>query len=192
MPEQSDYRYEVFVSFAAGDRDWVEGYLLPALALPSGRVITNQPTSSSESFQLGADVVDEFERAVTSSRFTLLVLSCAYLNDKWSVFGGRLASYAAVAEQRNRLIPLLRERDCTLPLHIEFRVRLDCSEQSRWEAEIGRLRQLLAQPEPKPERIPCPYPGMVPFQEKDARFFYGREGEIGQMLLHFAISGCCS
>ena len=185
MPNEADYRYEVFVSFAAGDRDWVQGYLLPALALPSGRVITDQPTSSSESFQLGAPVVSEFERAVTNSRFTLLVLSRAYLSDQWSTFGEQLASYTAVAEQRDHLIPLLRERDCPLPLHIEFRVSLDCTEQSRWEAEIGRLRQLLAQPEPKPERIPCPYPGMVPFQEKDARFFYGREAEIRQMLLYF-------
>lgn len=31
---------------------------------------------------------------------------------------------------------------------------------------------------------PCPYPGMVPFREADARFFYGREGEIQQMLDH--------
>src|SRR5271165_2130540 len=141
MPDQPDYRYEVFVSFADGDRDWVQGYLLPALALPSGRVITSQLTGGSESFQLGPPVVNEFERAVTSSRFTLLVLSRAYLNDKWSVFGERLASYTAVAEQRNHLIPLLRERDCTLPLSIEFRVRLDCTEQSNWEVEIGRLRQ---------------------------------------------------
>jgi len=62
MPERSDYRYEVFVSFADGDRDWVEGYLLPALSLPQGRVIASQLTGGSESFHLGADVVDEFER----------------------------------------------------------------------------------------------------------------------------------
>jgi WD40 repeat protein/energy-coupling factor transporter ATP-binding protein EcfA2 len=185
MPDQADYRYEVFVSFADGDRDWVEGYLLPALALPPERVITNQRTSSSESFQLGAAVVNEFERAVTGSRFTLLVLSRAYLTDQWSTFGEQLASYATVAEQRDRLVPLLRERNCPLPLRIDFRVRLDCAEQNNWESEIARLRGLLNQPEPKPERIPCPYPGMIPFREKDARFFYGREAEIRQMLQHF-------
>lgn len=31
---------------------------------------------------------------------------------------------------------------------------------------------------------PCPYPGMLPFRAEDARFFYGREGEIQQMLDH--------
>ncbi len=39
-------------------------------------------------------------------------------------------------------------------------------------------------PAPKP---PCPYPGMVPFQPQDARFFFGREAEIGQILQHLHI-----
>jgi len=185
VPERTNYRYDIFVSFAAADRDWVQGYLLPTLALSSERVITSQPTSGSASFQLGAAIVSEFERAVTDSRFTVLVLSGAYLTDEWSAFGEQLASFVTVAEQQNRLIPLLRERDRTLPLRIDFRVRLDCTEQRNWEAELGRLRRLLTQPEPKPERISCPYPGMVPFQAKDARFFYGRENEIRMMLQHF-------
>src|SRR5262249_60753585 len=32
------------------------------------------------------------------------------------------------------------------------------------------------------ERLACPYPGMIPFRAEDARFFYGRESEIQQML----------
>ncbi len=31
---------------------------------------------------------------------------------------------------------------------------------------------------------PCPYPGMVPFRTDEARFFYGRDAEIKQMLQH--------
>lgn len=30
----------------------------------------------------------------------------------------------------------------------------------------------------------CPYPGMVPFRTEDARFFYGRDTEIKQMIWH--------
>src|SRR5580704_12174621 len=100
MSGQLDDRYDVFVSFADGDRDWVEGYLLPALGLSIERVITSQLTKYSESFQPGAAIVNEFERAVTGSRFTLLVLSRVYLADQWSNFGEQLASYTAVAEQR--------------------------------------------------------------------------------------------
>jgi hypothetical protein len=75
MPGQPHYRYDVFISFAEGERHWVEGCLLPALGLPEERVITSQETKHSESFQLGAAVVNEFERAVTSSRYTRLVLA---------------------------------------------------------------------------------------------------------------------
>ena len=185
MSHQPNYSHDVFASFADDDRDWVEGYLLPALGLPPGRIITNQRTSSSESFRPGAVIVNEFERAVACSRFTVLVLSRAYFADQWSVFGEQLSSFASVVGNRDRLIPLLLERDYPLPLHIEFRVSLDCTVQSNWEAEIGRLRELLARPEPKPERIACPYPGMIPFQKKDSRFFYGREEEIREALMGF-------
>jgi len=34
MPEQPEYQYDVFISFADSDEDWVHGYLLPALNLP--------------------------------------------------------------------------------------------------------------------------------------------------------------
>jgi len=39
-------------------------------------------------------------------------------------------------------------------------------------------------------RIACPYPGMVPFRAEDARFFYGRESEILQMLKHLRQRRC--
>jgi hypothetical protein len=42
---------------------------------------------------------------------------------------------------------------------------------------------------PPPSGIPpCPYPGMVPFRAEDARFFYGREDEIRQMVRHLRTS----
>ncbi len=46
---------------------------------------------------------------------------------------------------------------------------------------VARLRARLAAPEERPD---CPYPGMIPFTAQDARFFYGREAEIEQMLRH--------
>ncbi len=46
--------------------------------------------------------------------------------------------------------------------------------------EDGRVFDLAAMLPPPP----CPYPGMVPFRAEDTRFFYGREGEIQQMLDH--------
>ncbi|MGE5603233.1 MAG: hypothetical protein ACM30E_09290 [Nitrososphaerales archaeon] len=48
-------------------------------------------------------VPTEFSRAVQSSRYTVLVLSPAFLADRWLQFGDQLASFARV-EGRNRLI----------------------------------------------------------------------------------------
>jgi len=175
MTNPADYRYDVFVSHSDADRAWVRGYLLPALGLPSERVITPHD------FRPGAPVVAEFERAVTDSRTTVLVFSPAYLADEWSTFSEQLTSYASVADQRDRLIPLLL-RPCTLPLRVDFRVRLDCTDEANWEQETARLRALLDQPEPTPERIPCPYPGMVPFSEADSDRFFGRDREVQELL----------
>jgi WD40 repeat protein len=167
------------------DLEWVQGFLLPELGLPKDRVISNQLlTTGAAPFELGAPMLEEFQRAVTGSRFTLLILSPAYLADVWGPYGERLASYLSLQEQSNRLIPLVKKTS-KLPLDIQFRVRLDCTEDENWKPAAARLRELLNRPEPTEERIPCPYPGMVPFQEKDARFFYGREDEIERMVQHF-------
>ena len=151
------------------------GYLLPALGLPADRVLTK------DQFRPGAPVVEEFERAVRDSRFTAVVFTPAYLADEWSVFGEQLASHAAVAEGRNRLVPVLLE-PCHLPLHVEFRVRLDYTDAARWDAQSARLRELLDRPEPPPEELACPYPGMVPFDAGQARFFHGRDNEVAELL----------
>jgi WD40 repeat protein len=152
----------------------VAGYLLPALGLPADRVLTR------DRFRPGAPVVEQFEHAVRDSRYTVIVLTPAYLADEWSTFGERLASHAAVAGGHDRLIPLLLE-PCVIPLHVEFRVRLDCTEPARWDQETARLRELVDQPEPVPEELPCPYPGMAPFDASRARFFHGRAGEVSAL-----------
>jgi len=177
MNGQTEYTYDLFISHAKVDHAWVKGFLLPALGLPPERIITQQ------GFRPGAPIVTEFERAVTGSRCIVLVLTPAYLADEWSTFGETLASHAGVVEQRDRLVPLLL-RPCTLPMYIDFRMRLDCTDEANWKDEIARLRALLNQPAPKLERIACPYPGMVTFHAEDARFFYGRDPEIQQMLQH--------
>jgi hypothetical protein len=167
-------RYELFVTFAQADRAWVYGFMLPALGLAEDRVIT------AEQFRPGAPMVDEFERAVTTSRYTVVVVSNAYLADAWSTFGEQLTSYASVGGA-DRLIPAVLE-PCELPLRVEFRVRLDLTDESTWEEQLGRLRDLLERPDPRLEELPCPYPGMQVFTQEQAQWFYGREAESEQLL----------
>jgi energy-coupling factor transporter ATP-binding protein EcfA2 len=167
---------DLFISYSENDSQWVQGYLLDALGLPPERVITPQD------FRPGASIVDEFERAVLESRYTLLVLSQAYLADQWLHLGGQLANFLSVNDQQDRLIPL-RLDHVELPLQISFRVALDFTAQASWQSEIMRLCKLLkSPPQPSEQFIPCPYPGMVPFKQDESQHFYGRDDEIGKMI----------
>lgn len=175
MTDNPSYQYDLFVSYNPSDYAWVHGYLLPALGLDPTHVITPY------SFRLGAPVVSEFERSVINSRYTLLVITPAYFSDELSLVGERLASFASASGQLDRVIPLLL-KPAELPLHIDFLVRLDFTNEVDWESQASRLRDYLNQTEPLPDLIPCPYPGMVPFSKENANFFYGREAEAEKIL----------
>ena len=118
---------------------------------------------------------------MTTSRFTLLVLSPSFLADRWSELGEGLVSFSSVHEGRNRLLALTLH-PCQVPLRLRFKESLDCTDQAQWDGEAARLRRHLKAPEPVREEIACPYPGMVPFREQDARFFHGRDDEIQSLL----------
>src|SRR5450755_1528516 len=128
--------YDLFISYADVDHDWVEGYLLAALGLPKEQIITH------EQFRLGAPKTEEFHRAVITSRYTVLVLSPAYLTDEWSIFSEQLISHISVTDQSTRMIPLLLH-SCNPRLSISFRIGLNCTDKAHWEREISRLRTLL-------------------------------------------------
>jgi hypothetical protein len=128
------HAFDLFVVHAAADADFVREYLLPALDLPWLRVLL------SDALTPGALVVSELDRGVSRSRFTVVVLSPAYLEDRWAVLGEQLASYLSAGGVR--VIPL-RLADCKLPLHLEARVALDFTDRASWESEAARLRALL-------------------------------------------------
>ena len=132
--------YDLFLAYADADRAWVEGFLRPALGVPNENTITTQ------TFRPGAPVVDECERAVTSSCYTVLVLSPAFLADRWAEFGEQLASFASVEEGRAWLVAIVLQ-PCQLPLRLRFRVLLDCTDRTQWDEQVGRLRDLFGRPE---------------------------------------------
>ena len=175
MAKQGETRYDLFIVHAAADRAWVDGYLRHALGVEPAHLITPRD------FQLGAPIPAEFDSAVTSSRYTTLVLSPAFLADRWAEFGEQLVTFTSVEEGRGRVVAVTLH-PCQPPPRLRFRVGLDCTDWTQWDEQAARLRDLIGSPEPTPEVIPCPYPGMVPFRPKERRFFHGREDEI-QFLL---------
>jgi formylglycine-generating enzyme required for sulfatase activity len=169
--------FVLFALYASADAAWVKGYLLPALGLPDSQVILE------EQFSPGRSRIDELARAVGASRFTVVVVSPAFLADTWAGLGKQLAAHLSVEERRNRLIPALLQ-PCKLPLDLAFRVPLDYTREPDWERETARLRAELGRREPEPltEQVPCPYPGLIPYTEAHAGLFFGRDTEIRELL----------
>jgi len=132
--DPATYVFDLFVVFAAADADFVRGHLLPALNVPSSRVLLV------DELTLGASIVSEIDRGVSCSRFTVVVLSPAYLEARWAAFGEQLASYFSI--QDVHVIPL-QLVDFKLPLRLEARVALDFTDRTNWRHETERLRELL-------------------------------------------------
>jgi len=175
MAEESEARYDLFIVHAEADQAWVDGYLRHAVGVEPARLITPRD------FKLGAAIPAEFDRAVASSRYTALVLSRAFLADRWAEFSEQLVTFTSVEEGRGRVVALTL-RPCVPPPRLRFRVGLDFTDWTLWDEQAARLRDLLDRLEPEPEVIPCPYPGMVPFGPENARFFFGRDAEIQDLL----------
>jgi hypothetical protein len=174
----TSFVYDAFVVHAAADESFVQGYLLPELGLAPERMLVPSTLA------LGRFIIEELERGDRASRVTVVVLSPAYMADHWAVFGERLAAHASIAnEAGGRLRPLLLE-DCDLPIHIRALVSLDFRDSNPdvWKSEAARLRAELDLPAVAEPEIPCPYPGMRPFTERDASRFLGRDAELDDIL----------
>jgi hypothetical protein len=176
MTEQTEYAYDVFISYAEADRAWVEGYLLNALTQAGVRC------HSEAAFALGVPRLLEFERAIQQSQRTLLVLSPAYLAEGFGQFTDLLAQSYGLKTATWPVIPLILH-PVELPPRLAMLTALDGTDPDQRPAVVERLCAELQRPVPGPApRPPCPYPGMVPFSEADNDRFFGRDREVQELL----------
>lgn len=105
--------------------------------------------------------VTEIERAIRTSRRTLLVLSPAYLASQWTEFETLLLQTLDPPNQQRRLIPLLRER-CDLPLRIRFLTYLNLSDPGSAQHAWPRLLQALVPADSPSRSAPAPTVTPVP------------------------------
>jgi hypothetical protein len=121
MSLQTEYRYDVFVSYSQKDQDWVQSDLLPRLEQASIKYI--EP----ETFNPGLPKVDELERAIVESRRTLLILTPRYLEDTWRSFDTTLVSSYGIDTGRWLAIPAVKDK-CDLPRRLSALVSVDISQ----------------------------------------------------------------
>jgi hypothetical protein len=169
-------RYDYFISAARADRDWVEGFLRDALTAAGVRTI------SEDDFAAGAPPLLSLQNAVLQSDRVLLVLSPAYQASNFGQVTQLLAQSYGEAMGTWPVIPLIRAPVSLQPLQALPKA-LDATDQAQWPSVIKHLCALTQHAAPgPPPAVPCPYPGMVPYGEADSGHFYGRKGQVEELV----------
>jgi len=134
MPNVTRFEWDVFVSYNSRDESWVKTTLLHDLEQAGLRVAIDY-----RDFELGRSKVNNIERAVDSSRHTVLVISPEWLKDGWNEFASILVSTADPAGRMRRLIPLL-VKPCRLPDRLAALTSADFTGSDDQDAEeMARL-----------------------------------------------------
>jgi hypothetical protein len=134
--------YDVFVSYRHQDPDgaWVRGVLVERLCAAGLRVFIDY-----ESFRLGAPIVLEMARGVEQSRYTLAVLSPAYLASNFTELEGVLAEHLGLEMSERRLLAVRRE-PCKPRLGFRARLWLDMTSDEEIERNLPRLIAAIREP----------------------------------------------
>lgn len=135
MPDQAamPYAYDAFISYSHTNYTWVWRELLPRLEAAGLRACIDE-----RDFRPGTPSVKEMERAVQSSRKTLLVLTPAYLQSAWTEFEALMLQTIDPANRALRLIPLLLER-CELPPRLSYLTYVNLADPGDPERAWARL-----------------------------------------------------
>lgn len=133
MPDNG-FRYHVFISYCQADQPWVQNQLLPLLEKAGISYIDERQ------FEPGLPRMTEIERAVHTSRRTLLVLTPDYLAGEWENFGSLLASSLSLETGEWLAIPIIL-KPCKLPERLRMLVPVDLSadEECEWRRLSGAI-----------------------------------------------------
>jgi len=134
--------YDVFVSYRHRDpeRAWVRDVLLPRLRAERLRVCIDY-----ECFRIGVPLVLEMARAVEQSRYTLAVLTPAYLASTFTELESVLSEHLGLETSARRLLAVMRE-PCRPRLGIRARLWLDMTDDGQVDAALQRLVAELRRP----------------------------------------------
>ncbi|MEJ5197707.1 MAG: TIR domain-containing protein [Anaerolineae bacterium] len=136
------YRFDVYVSHSAADREWVDGWLVPRLEAAGVTVAVGY-----RDLLPGVPLLDAIEQTIAFSRHALIVITPSWTADEWNAYEARLTHTFDPNARRRKLIPVRLKPctppDCVLPRAITDLVMADFTEPHRWEAELHRLLRAL-------------------------------------------------
>jgi TIR domain len=127
--------YDAFLSYRHQEpvKTWVREVLERRLVDEGLRVCIDYRT-----FPLGSPLVLEMARAVEESRYTVAVLSPAYLDSNFTELESVLAEHLGLEQTQRRLLALMRE-PCKPRLGMRARLWLDAADNSKVDEQLARL-----------------------------------------------------
>ena len=138
VPQQTQYAYDTFISYSHVDRAWVWGELLPRLEAAGLKVSIDD-----RDFEIGVPSLINMERAVDTSRHTLVVLTPAWIASEWTRFESLLVATTDPAGRRRKLLPLLLAH-CDLPPRLAMLTYVDFTNPAERARALERLIRSIA------------------------------------------------
>ncbi|MCH8805311.1 MAG: TIR domain-containing protein [Planctomycetes bacterium] len=146
---QTEFDYDVFISYSSKDETWVRGELLQRIEQAGLKAFIDF-----RDFTRGAPSIKECERGVVKCRKTLIVLTPDYLKSGWAEFENIMVQTLDPANESLRLIPLLKVK-CKKPLRIGALTHIDFTDGADHDLAWRQLLTALGAP---PEPVPTPEP----------------------------------
>jgi hypothetical protein len=149
-PATARHTHDVFVSYRRQepDRSWVTRRFVPALRTAGVRVFLDD-----DDFRLGEPLIEAMTRGVEVSRYTVAVLSHAYLVSSFTEIESLMAEHLGLENAQARLIGVMREH-VTLRLSMRLRLWLDLTDDGDFDSGVARLARELSTPWPAPTASP--------------------------------------
>lgn len=150
-PAQVDY----FVSYTSADRAWAEW--IAWLLKESGSSVVLQAWDMVP----GHDFVHEMQKATTTAKRTVAVLSPAYLTSQFGEAGWGVAFASDPRGEQGRLVPV-RVAEVAPPGLLATRIYIDLVGKNRQAARSALLNGLQGQPAAIPTQEPADLPATPP------------------------------
>lgn len=120
MHPQTNYEYDVYISYCEADDEWVRQQLLPRLDRAQVTYVDHLKLIA------GRPKVEEIERVIDRSRRTLLILSPEYLQEAWRKFDSFLVISYGIDSQRWMAVPVVKS-PCQLPRRLDALININLS-----------------------------------------------------------------
>ncbi|MFL7808791.1 MAG: TIR domain-containing protein, partial [Anaerolineae bacterium] len=154
-----DTPIDVFVSHSEADQAWVHDQLVPRLEEAGLTIMVGY-----RDFSIGTPRVVNIERAVRSSRHTLIVLTPDWIEGEWTALDSLFAGASDPAARQRTLIPLLL-KPCELPPRIQMLTYADFTAPDerglQWKRLVDALRPAGAHGDASPPELPQEQPDFV-------------------------------